>query len=94
MKARITGVFVAVALCAWTWADEPTSPPPAKTPAPVVVAAPELCKGVIDPYDPGAERARFFKADGDGSLNDEERRNMFREEIRSFIQPMRVQTSE
>ena len=33
----------------------------------------DLCDGVIDPYDPGAERMRFFRAAGvDNELDDKE----------------------
>jgi hypothetical protein len=52
-------------------AAEAKEAPPAESAAPPmpVVTAPDLCKGAVDPYVPGAERARFFEAAGvDGEL--------------------------
>ena len=54
---------VAVALEVST-ATQPTSKPAAK---PAAAKIPDLCRDAIEPYHPGAERARFFRAAGKDS---------------------------
>jgi hypothetical protein len=56
-------------------APEPASPaePPPAPPPKVPPTVRDVCRGVIDPYHPGVERMRFFRAAGvDNEIDDKE----------------------
>lgn len=67
-------VVMAGLLCGQT--SGPSSAPaslPASRPTTLAYTGPDLCKGVIDPYDDAAERTRFLKAAGvDNELDEQE----------------------
>jgi len=77
MNARYL-MLIAVLLLAVTAVAPGQTDAPAKTeeeakPAAPTKSVPDLCRGVVDPYDKAAERSRFFKAAGvDNELSDKE----------------------
>ncbi len=72
MTHRLT-VLACILVLASLAAAQSTQPAPASMPAKVVAPPPELCKGVVDPYDATAQRNQFLVAAGvDNELDEKE----------------------
>ncbi len=66
---RILPLLLCTVLVASVALAEDPPPPPAEGPAPdakpaPTASVPDLCKGVVDPFNAGEERSRFFRAAG------------------------------
>ncbi len=75
MHLRLLCVLMVPMLCAALHADTPATAPAKAKPAaaPVAAKAPNLADQAVDPYNPAAERVRFFQAAGvDNELTEKE----------------------
>lgn len=94
MVARMSTILLAAALCAAALGAEsqpstsPTSSPSpgaSTAPAAYVPKVPDVMADAVDPYNPAAERMRFFKAAGVDSELDAKEFEAARGQVDSFI---------
>ncbi|HUS46517.1 MAG TPA: hypothetical protein VM098_00245 [Phycisphaerae bacterium] len=72
MSLRLPALLMVPMLCACLMADTPSTAPASPAPA-ARPRTPDLARDAVDPYNPAAERARFFQAAGvDNELTEQE----------------------